>query len=39
MDMAKSDIRAVECNPSIDGDSPLLLELLDQIPEGDRSAQ
>ena len=35
MDTATSDIRAVEFTPSSDGDSPVLPELLDQIPEGD----
>ena len=33
MDTATSDIRAVEFTPSRDGDSPVLPELLDQIPE------
>ena len=33
MDTATSDIRAVEFTPSSDGDSPVLPELLDQIPE------
>lgn len=32
MDTATSDIRAVEFTPSSDGDSPVLPELLDQIP-------
>lgn len=32
MDTETSDIRAVEFTPSSDGDSPLLPELLDQIP-------
>lgn len=32
MDTATSDIRAVEFAPSSDGDSPVLPELLDQIP-------
>lgn len=36
MDTATSDIRAVEFTPSGDGDSPILPELLDQIPEGDQ---
>ena len=36
MDTATSDIRAVEFTPSSDGDSPVLPELLDQIPEGQR---
>ena len=35
MDAATSDIRAVEFTPSSDGDSPVLPELLDQIPEGE----
>lgn len=34
MDTATSDIRAVEFTPSTDTDSPVLSELLDQIPEG-----
>jgi hypothetical protein len=33
MDTATSDIRAVEFTPSSDGDSPVLPDLLDQIPE------
>ena len=33
MDMATSDIRAVEFIPSCDSDSPVLPELLDQIPD------
>ena len=33
MDTATSDIRAVEFTPSRDGDSPVLPELLDQIPD------
>jgi len=33
MDTATSDIRAVEFTPSSDGDSPVLPELLNQIPE------
>ena len=33
MDTATSDIRAVEFTPSRDGDSPVLPELLDQIPK------
>lgn len=33
MDTATSDIRAVEFTPSSDGDSPVLPELLDQIPD------
>ena len=32
MDTAASDIRAVACAPSSDDDSPVLPELLDQIP-------
>jgi len=32
MDTATSDIRAVEFTPGSDGDSPVLPELLDQIP-------
>jgi len=35
MDTATSDIRAVEFTPSSDGDSPVLPEVLDQIPEGE----
>ena len=35
MDTATSDISAVEFTPSSDGDSPVLPELLDQIPAGD----
>ena len=35
MDTATFDIRAVEFTPSSDGDSPVLPELLDQIPEGE----
>ncbi len=35
MDTATSDIRAVEFTASSDGDSPVLPELLDQIPEGE----
>ena len=35
MDTATSDIRAVEFTPGSDGDSPVLPELLDQIPEGE----
>ena len=35
MDTAASDIRAVEFTPSSDGYSPVLPELLDQIPEGE----
>jgi IS5 family transposase len=33
MDVATSDIRAVEFTPSREGDSPVLPELLDQIPD------
>ena len=33
MDTATSDIRAVEFTPSREGDSPVLPELLDQIPD------
>lgn len=33
MDTATSDIRAVEFTPSSDGDSPVLPELLNQIPD------
>ncbi|MDZ4134167.1 MAG: IS5 family transposase, partial [Paracoccaceae bacterium] len=35
MDTATSDIRAVEFTSSSDGDSPVLPELLNQIPEGE----
>ncbi len=35
MDTATSDIRAVVFTPSSDGDSPVLPELRDQIPEGE----
>jgi hypothetical protein len=35
MDTATSDIRAVEFTPSSDGDSPVLPERLNQIPEGE----
>ena len=35
MDTAASDIRAVEFTPGSDGDSPVLPELPDQIPEGE----
>jgi hypothetical protein len=35
MDTATSDIRAVEFTPGSDGDSPVLPEFLDQIPEGE----
>ena len=31
----QADIRAVEFTPSSDGDSPVLPELPDQIPEGE----
>ena len=33
MDTATSDIRAVEFTPSREGDSPVLPDLLGQIPE------
>jgi hypothetical protein len=36
MDTATSDIRAVEFTPSRDGDSPLLPDLLGQIPEDEQ---
>ena len=36
MDTATSDIRAVEFTPSSDGDSPVLPDLLGQIPEGEQ---
>ena len=39
MDTATSDIRAVEFTPSSDGNSPVLPELLNQIPKANRSAQ
>ena len=35
MDTATSDIRAVEFTPSRDGNSPVLPDLLGQIPEGE----
>ena len=35
MDTATSDIRAVEFTPSSEGDSPVLPELLDQIPDSE----
>ncbi|MPL92844.1 IS5 family transposase ISUnCu15 [bioreactor metagenome] len=35
MDTATPDIRAVEFTPSSDGDSPVLPELLGQIPDGE----
>jgi len=35
MGTATTDMRAVEFTPSNDGDSPVLPELLDQIPEGE----
>ena len=38
MDTATSDIRAVEFTPSSDGDSPVLPDLLDQIPEDEEIA-
>ena len=36
MDPATSDIRAVEFTPSRDGESPVLPDLLDQIPEDEK---
>ncbi len=36
MDTATSDILAVDFTPSSDGDSPVLPELLNQIPEGEK---
>ncbi|SPJ26488.1 hypothetical protein PAA8504_04350 [Palleronia abyssalis] len=36
MDTATSDIRAVEFTPSSDGDSPILPELLGQIPDNEQ---
>ena len=36
MDPATSDIRAVEFTPSRDGDSPVLPDLLNQIPAGEQ---
>ncbi|RAK06671.1 DDE family transposase [Salipiger aestuarii] len=36
MDPATSDIRAVEFTPSCDGDSPILPDLLGQIPEAEQ---
>lgn len=36
MDTATSDIRALEFTPSSDGDSPILSELLGQIPEDEQ---
>jgi hypothetical protein len=36
MDPATSDIRAMEFTPSRDGDSPVLPDLLDQIPEHEK---
>ena len=36
MDTATGDIRAVEFTPSREGDSPVLPDLLDQIPEGEQ---
>jgi len=36
MDTTTSDIRAVELTPSSDGDSPILPELLGQIPEAEQ---
>ena len=38
MDTATSDIRAVEFTPVSDGDSPVLPELLGQIPDGEEIA-
>ena len=38
MDTATSDIRAVEFTPSREGDSPVLPDLLDQIPEDEEIA-
>jgi hypothetical protein len=35
IDTATSDVRAVEFTPSRDGDSPILPELPDQIPESE----
>ena len=35
MDTATSDIRAIEFTPSREGDSPVLPDLLDQIPQGE----
>ena len=37
MDTATSDFRAVEFTPSSDGDSPVLPELLDRIPQGEET--
>ena len=36
MDAATSDIRAVEFTSSSEGDSPVLRELLDQIPQDEQ---
>ncbi len=36
MDTTTSDIRAVEFTPSRDGDSPVLPDLLEQIPEDEQ---
>ena len=36
LDTAPSDLRAVVFTPSRDGGSPVLPDLLDQIPEGGR---
>ena len=36
MDTATGDIRAVEFTPSREGDSPVLPDLLDQIPEDEQ---
>ena len=38
MDTATSDIRAIEFTPSREGDSPILPDLLDQIPEDEEIA-
>lgn len=35
MDTATSDIRTLEFTPGSDGDSPVLPDALDQIPEGE----
>ncbi|SDW41971.1 hypothetical protein SAMN04488238_10222 [Roseicitreum antarcticum] len=34
---SQADIQAVEFTPSSDGDSPVLPELLNQIPEGEEN--
>jgi hypothetical protein len=36
MDTARSDMRAMEFTPSRDGDSPVLADLLGQIPEDEQ---